>query len=171
MRIFSIGSYTDPHLRRLIYGLKYDKIRSISQIFARLIKKSLAGVNLEKIFATKEPIVIPIPLHRKKEKQRGFNQAEIIAQALSNEIKAPLEKNMLTRIKNTAPQMSLKDPKERAENIKNCFALNGSCTELADKDIIIVDDIYTSGATIKEAAKVLRKIKPKSITAFVIARA
>ncbi len=171
LKVLSIGNYSDETLRNLIHAFKYEKRKSADKIFARLIDKYLMAVNLANSIDLKNTIIVPVPLYPKKERQRGFNQAEVIAKHLSNQLKTPLRTDIIKRVRNTAPQISLRDNKEREENLKDSFALNKNAPQLADKNIIIVDDVYTSGATIKEAARVLKKLKPKSITAFVIAKA
>ena len=111
-------------------------------------------------FVEKEdPVVIPIPLHRAKQKKRGFNQAQIIAKIIAREYNLALEKKLLTRIKDTKPQYQL-DEKGRKKNLKNAFKVSqeriDNCLgELPS--VLLVDDIWTTGTTMKNAARVLKK--------------
>ncbi len=167
--VISIGSYEDETLRKLIHTFKYEKIRSIDKTIGALIKKYLKQEPF--LLNAENSIIVPIPLHPKKERKRGFNQAEVIAQILGKQLKIEVRTDIVKRIKNTDPQISLKNSKERAVNIKDAFKLlKNAETKIQNKNIIVVDDVYTSGATIKEASRILKKLNPKKITAFVIAK-
>ena len=98
-------------------------------------------------------LVIPIPLHRRRQKIRGYNQTRILAEAISRITNIPMKDNVLARIKYTDPQKQLND-KERRRNIKGAFIVR---KEVWGKKIVLIDDIYTTGSTLDEAAKVLYK--------------
>ena len=137
----------------------------------RLVKKYLSGVNTSEIGDSKNSIIIPIPLHHKKRRKRGFNQSDIIADILSQYLNLPVYKNVLKKIRDTKPQMTLRKSEERSENISNSFTLAENYPkDIEGKNIIIVDDVCTSGATIKEARKVLSRLKPRKVIGFVIAK-
>ena len=102
---------------------------------------------------------------RKKEAERGFNQAEIIAKELATQLNLPLDVKTLKKIKNTGPQSHL-NLKERRKNIKHSFWAASS----KEKNFILVDDLITSGSTIDEAAKTLKKAGAYKIWAFALAR-
>jgi predicted amidophosphoribosyltransferase len=113
-------------------------------------------------------IFIPVPLEKKKLKQRGFNQAEEIGKELSKFLKISLLNNVLAKIKETPPQVDLSD-EERKENIKGVFIVrNGDL--IKNRKILLVDDIYTTGSTLEECAKVLKKAGAKEIIGIVVAR-
>ena len=105
--------------------------------------------------------LIPVPIHSDKRKQRGFNQAEILAKGISKSIEIPVYNNILIRNKNTTPQKLL-DNIERVKNLKNAFAVSDEFMEAKElsflKRVMLIDDIYTTGATIDICAKVLKSI-------------
>ena len=113
-------------------------------------------------------ILIPIPLEKKRLKWRGFNPAEELAKELSIFFRIPLVNNALVKIKTTLPQVELSE-EERKENIKGAFLCQNS-NQIKEKRILLIDDIYTTGATLKEGAKVLKKAGAKEIIGIVIAR-
>lgn len=113
--------------------------------------------------------LIPVPLEKSKLKWRGFNQAEEIGKELARFLKIPLVNNVLVKIKETLPQVELSD-EERKENVKDAFSIkNGD--QILGKKILLVDDIYTTGSTLEECAKVLKKAGAKEVIGIVIARA
>jgi ComF family protein len=100
--------------------------------------------------------------------RRGFNQAELLAQHISRELDIP-QVYGLKRIKNTRPQVEL-SPTKRQDNVKDAFRFFGDRSSLSGKTVLIVDDVLTTGATIDQAAKVLRKAGAKAVFGFVLAK-
>jgi ComF family protein len=143
--------------KRVIGKLKY---RLVTQAFPDMIEVVISLGDLSQ-FASDEWLLVPVPLHASRQRWRGFNQADYIAQALGNYLKLETETNLLTRHKRTKPQMSL-HARQRSENIKDAFSLNQNYSKSAieaakSKKIVLVDDVYTTGATMKEAAKTLKR--------------
>jgi ComF family protein len=114
-------------------------------------------------------LVVPIPLHRKKLRERGFNQAELIAKVVAKHLQVRLTKGNLKRRKATITQTSL-DREERRRNLREAFTVKNR-DEFQAKNVLLVDDVYTTGATIKEAAKVLKEARVKDVYVFALARA
>jgi len=114
-------------------------------------------------------LVVPIPLHRKKLRERGFNQAELIAKVVAQHLQVRLTKGNLKRIKATVTQTSL-DRKERRRNLREAFTVKNR-DEFQAKNVLLVDDVYTTGTTIKEAARVLKEARVKDVYVFALARA
>jgi competence protein ComFC len=113
-------------------------------------------------------ILIPVPREKKKLKWRGFNQAEEIGRELSKFLKIPLVNDVLVKIKETLPQVE-SSKEERKENIKGAFLIkNGS--QILDRKILLVDDIYNTGSTMEECARVLKEAGAKETIGIVIAR-
>ena len=98
-------------------------------------------------------VLVPIPLHKKKRRIRGFNQAEILAEALGRELQMPVGSTWLCRRKDTLPQKELSD-RERRKNLMKAFEINKVSFSPVEK-VILVDDIYTTGSTIEACAKIL----------------
>lgn len=128
-----------------------------------------AGRNNSQCYVlTDEWLSIPIPLHKKKLKERGFNQAALLAQELQKSIGGKIQSDVLIRQRPTLTQTNL-DLRSRKENIKNAFALKNKNT-IAGKSIFLIDDVVTSGTTLFEAASVLKKGGAKDIWGLTIAK-
>lgn len=110
-------------------------------------------------------ILIPVPLHPRRLKSRGFNQALLLAQAFPE---AELGLETLARVRYTAPQVGL-NPKERRDNVHRAFAVPRP-EEVKGKNILLVDDLYTTGATVKECARVLKGAGAKRVEVLTVAR-
>lgn len=171
--LIAVGSYENSALRELIHYLKYSGFLGAKAPLEKLIIKwlntnsSLASSILDSSFC-----LVPIPLHQSRFRKRGFNQAELIAEILSRLLRCPLEKDLLERVRNAKPQIEMKSARERSRNIKNSIRVKSGKEIILSKypNLILVDDVYTSGSTMKEAMRVLRRSGAKNITAFVIAK-
>ncbi|HPD56197.1 MAG TPA: ComF family protein [Smithellaceae bacterium] len=113
-------------------------------------------------------MIVPVPLHIKKLRQRGFNQAVILAQALKKKWQIPLNYFLLKRTKFTLTQTGLRK-KERENNIKGAFAVSDD-KAAEGTNIILVDDVYTTGATVNECARTLRRAGSREIAVLTLAR-
>lgn len=160
--VFAISDYQEP-LKSLILSKSYSDI-GVSRILGRLLWEKTYIKNI------KPDCFVPIPLHWTRYAQRGYNQAEEIAQELS--ILSGIACNsILVRKKKTKFQFGL--TKElRQENIAGAFELlkNIDKDSLCNKHIVLVDDLMTTGATLKQAALLLMAFKPRSISALVVCR-
>ncbi len=113
--------------------------------------------------------IIPIPLHWTRYAWRGYNQAEEIAQVIAHKKEKPLV-HLLQRVRRTAYQSYFKG-EDRIKNVEGVFSLQEShTTPYKDKHLLLVDDVMTSGATLRQAAQAIGKLQPASITAIVVAR-
>lgn len=166
-KLVALGSYENTALRELLHYFKYSSFLAAQTPLEKLILKWLEiNRNLIPNILLPDSCLTPIPLHPNRLRSRGFNQSELIAEILARHLNLPVEKNLLKRVRNTKSQVEMKDLKKRAENLKNSFVAK----ESDQKSVILVDDIYTSGATMGEAARALRRAGAKNITAFVIAK-
>ena len=156
--------YTD--IRREILEYKFDDksyyYKTISQVFFKNKK-------ICEILKTYD-IIIPVPIHNKRRKERGYNQSELIARAISKALGIPIVKNVLVKIKNTVPQSSL-NKVQRAENAKGVYSAKNH-TKLRNKKILLIDDIYTTGSTLNECANALiqKGIKREQIGVLTLAK-
>ena len=140
----------DDNMRRSIYQFKYNNKREYAGFYANEILKVLA----KDIKRWRGEALIPIPIHKKKRKARGFNQAEVLAGELAGDLQISVRNDIIIREKNTSAQKLL-TLQERQNNLKNAFKIVNNDVKL--NSIILIDDIYTTGCTINEAAKLLKK--------------
>lgn len=159
------ANYSDPVVQKLIWQLKYKG----KQICARFLAKTMAEYFFSLNFNPKEFFAIPTPLHRQKLRKRGFNQAELLAREFCFLTGTELLSGALVRIKNTKPQAEMRTWAHRQKNIFGSFKVRDEA-KIPEK-IILIDDVSTSGATLKEAAAVLRLHGAKKIIGLVVARA
>ena len=164
-----INSYHHDILRETIHYFKYNKIISLSQPLSMLMIKFLE----ESLFFSQLPkdniLLIPLALHLKKKKQRGFNQSELLAKEIANHFKLEYNSHLLTRIKNNPPQVNIKNSEQRKLNVSGIFRIKDR-QNLSRKIIILIDDVYTTGATMNEAAKILKKAGAKKVIGLVLAK-
>lgn len=165
--LYSAASYDNFIVKKLINQFKYGAyIKELAKPLSSLIIAHL--INLNKTSNFFDFILVPVPLHKKKLKQRGFNQANEIAKELSKFLKIPLFDEVLIKMKQTPAQVEL-EKEEREKNIKGVFLCQKP--ELATgKKILLVDDIFTTGSTMEECALILKQAGAKEIWGVVIAR-
>ena len=165
--LYSSVAYQKPLVKRLIHYFKYEPfIKKLSQPLASLIIEHFYLLNKQPNFSAF--ILIPIPLYIKRLRWRGFNQAEEIAKELSKFLNLPVYSNCLIKTKKTLPQVEL-NHEQRKENIKNAFSVKKP-ELIKNKKILLIDDIYTTGSTMEEAAKVLKRAGAKEVIGVVVAR-
>ena len=150
----------------LVKLLKYSGIRSAAQILGNVLFEYANSLNIP----LETFVVIPIPLPQKRLRTRGYNQAELTALGLLRNAK--IETGLLRALerKYTKPQTEMKNYETRQKNIAGCFSLTDE-NLIAEKNIILIDDVYTSGSTLKEAARVLKAAGAKKILGLTILRA
>lgn len=173
--ILVAGSYRFPLLEGMVKKTKYHMVKDLTYYLGRYLHLFLTGLK-NQTPAPRQPaaftlpehtILIPIPLHPRKFRWRGFNQAEEIAKTLANESGWPLQALSLIRRKNTRSQTTLNKQK-RLRNITGCFQWPGKT--LKGKNIILVDDVTTTGATLNEAAKILKQNGAGEVWGLVVAK-
>lgn len=139
-----------------IYRFKYNG----RQEYAEFYGKSVAGQLGEIIMRWEPQALIPVPLHPSKMRSRGYNQAEVLAKALSKETGIPVKRDLVIRCKKTLPQNSLND-EERQNNLKRAFKIYRNDVKL--DTIVIIDDIYTTGSTIDAITREMHKAKIENV--------
>ncbi len=158
---FTKGGLVQNILHHLKYGNRPDiGITLGEQLGYRLKKRNLVG-DID--------LIIPVPLHRSKNRIRGYNQSEMFAKGISNILEIPLEPYGLKRVKKGKSQTT-KSRLERLESIENTFAV-GEKTELQGKHVLLVDDVFTTGATLEACASILFKYEIASLSLATIAEA
>ena len=172
--LFFALPYKEKQLtKKLIYQFKYQPyLKDLSKTLASILAEHfiLSGKNTDEIWAPDENpgILVPVPLDMKKLKLRGYNQAEELAKELSKIINIPVVSKNLIKTKPTNPQMEL-SKEEREKNLNNVFAIKNP-EEFSGKKVFLVDDVYTTGSTMQECARVLRKAGAKQVWGIALAR-
>ncbi|HLA50789.1 MAG TPA: ComF family protein [Thermodesulfobacteriota bacterium] len=113
-------------------------------------------------------LVVPVPLHKKRLKERGFNQSLFLAKGLAGIYNLPVDYLNLKRIRATDPQVNLKG-EDRINNVRGAFAAEDRAV-FKDKRVLLIDDVYTTGATVLECSRVLKKAGVKDINVLTLAR-
>jgi len=166
--LFVATEYKNFLVKKLILAFKYQPFaREIAKDLAKLIEIHLKLIEKEKSFS--DFVLVPIPLSKRKLRWRGFNQAEEIAKEISKFLKIPLISDCLIKTKETLSQVELSEM-ERKENLKGVFKIKGK-EKIKDKKILLVDDVFTTGTTLTEAAKVLKEGGAKKVIGLVVAMA
>jgi ComF family protein len=147
-----IGYYYSERLKRLIHLLKYEHFTSLASLLAVSIAAEI-GAN------HKIDLILPVPLHPKKERERGYNQSGMIVKQLSRLTGIPFRTDLLHRKKYTVSQTAL-NKKERMRNVSGAFICSDS---MENKNVLIVDDVITTGSTLKACAQCLIKKGAESI--------
>jgi ComF family protein len=161
-------NYENFLVKKLIQNFKYPPlIKELKKELAFLIISHFLLLDKKPDFS--DFILVPIPLNKKKLKRRGFNQAEEIAKELAIFLKIPLISDCLIKTKETKDQVELSE-KERKENVKGAFFIKNK-EKIAGKNVLLIDDVFTTGATIEEAARVLKEAEAKKIVGIVVAKA
>ena len=163
------GSY-EGRLRELIHLLKYEQMRPAANVLGRMLAEAVA--DLEPSFGTTKVLIVPVPLHAGKLRQRGFNQSELIARAALKLRPAgdrlALNANLLERRRETQSQTGL-TRHQRRENIRGAFTI-AKPDQVAEREILLVDDVFTTGTTVSECARLLRRAGAAKVWVATVAR-
>jgi len=169
-RAVAYGSY-EGGLRDLIHLLKYQQVRPASLVLGRMVGDSIAA--LETSLPGGAFQVVPVPLHPRKQCQRGFNQADLISRVALKHLSRPERfqhcTGVLVRQRETGSQIGL-TRHQRRENVRGAFAVIDP-TEIAGRNILLVDDVFTTGTTASECARVLRRAGAARVWVVTVARA
>jgi len=171
--IIVLSDYKQTLAKKLVWELKYKNNEHSAKILSEIMYAEIIGyLNDWVIFEDfKDPILIPVPLSKEKLEKRGYNQTEILVRQitlLDQGKNLNSELGAIIKIKDTPEQSSLKTKAQRLKNLKGCFKVV-SPEKIKNRNIIIVDDVITTGATIKEIRKILKKAGARKIKALVVA--
>lgn len=137
------------HYKKLIYSVKYHSKKELGFYLGRMLGEKMAG-------KCTADCIIPIPLHKKRERQRGFNQSYIIAQGMAEVMRIEVVNDVLFRVRNNVSQTG-KNAEERQENVQNIFQLHNP-GKIEGCHVLLVDDVITTGATVRECLKLLAEV-------------
>jgi ComF family protein len=178
-RAVAYGSY-ESGLRELIHLLKFNGVRPAARVLGRMLAEALTALDpdfeqarLESgMFDRSAILVVPVPLFKAKRHQRGFNQAELIARAAlkiySSRDRFQLAPDLLQRTRDTHSQIGLTSH-QRRENLRGAFAVSRAA-EVTGRDVLLVDDVYTTGTTAAECARILRRAGARQVWVATVAR-
>ena len=159
----SVGYY-DGVLRKAIHLLKYKLKSNLAVPLGDIMANQMQSFFSE----TEYHSIMPVPLHPRRLRERGFNQALALARVIGKKYRINLNSYNLTRNRETKPQVGLSEH-DRIDNVKNAFSLLKS-DRITDKDVLLVDDVYTSGNTVEECAKVLIRAGAHKVDVLTLAR-
>lgn len=155
----------DGPIKQMIHHFKYERKTALRRPLALLVAR-----HLEDFAAEAAPdLVIPVPLHLKRLRQRGYNQAVLLGETVARQWRIPLCRTNLQRIRWTEPQIEL-PAAERLRNVKGAFAV-ADPSRLQGKTVLLIDDVFTTGATVAECSRTLRRAGATGVFVVTVARA
>jgi ComF family protein len=160
----SFGVYT-AELRSAVHGLKFDGRRDLAKPLARLLESTWRAT----WSAEDVDRIVPVPLHPRRKRERGFNQAAVLARALGRRLAVPFGEECLVRSRNTGAQVGLSEA-ERGTNVRGAFGVPGTAA-VRGMRILLIDDVYTTGATVASAARALLGAGALRVSVLTLARA
>lgn len=170
--IISVFSYEHPTLRSALWSLKYHNATALAQPLAHaLYDRVLEEMEEVQTFhGPSKATLVPIPLHPRRKRQRGYNQSELLCKELSliDPSSFTLETRVLYRTRDTKSQATIRDRAKRLKNISGCFDTKNEDT-IKGAFVIVVDDITTTGATMKEAIRTIRRAGAKKVIGLTVA--
>lgn len=168
-RAAAYGSY-DSGLRELIHLLKYEGVRPVANVLGRMMNEVIT--DLAPCFEGEDVLVIPVPLHTSKSRQRGFNQSELIVRAALKHPPAghqfEISADVLQRWRYTESQTGL-SRHQRQENIRGAFRVM-QAEKVLGREVLLVDDVFTTGTTVSECARILRRAGALRVVVATVAR-
>lgn len=162
-KLWVVANYQQELLSGILHLFKYKYVEDVGIYLSRIAVDFLKDKDDYRF-----DYVVPVPLSRKRKLTRGYNQSEIIAQHISQELGWPLNTTGLIRKIHTHTQVGL-DSRQRLKNVRNIFLVNNQIN-FKDKKILLVDDVITTGATMRECAKILRSSGAQEVHGIVIFR-
>lgn len=153
--------YLEGPLRTAIHRFKYSNVRGLAELLGRLAVESLLRYDL--------PVdtIVPVPLHRRRLAERGYNQASLLAAEIGSALGLPVVDDVLVRVRSTIPQVGL-TARRRRENVRGAFRCTS--TTLGGHNILLVDDVCTTGATLEACSSALQDVAAGPVWGLVLAR-
>jgi ComF family protein len=164
-KVIVLGEYIEE-LRRIILQMKTERSGFLARATARLLTRLRA----RELRDAAPNLIVPVPMYRRRRWERGVNSPDFLAEELGRILKIPVDTRLVCRTRATNLQYML-SARNRASNVAGAFALRRPATRLEGKNILLVDDIFTTGSTCNEVARVLRRAGANKITVCTFARA
>ncbi len=162
----SCGRY-DGELRDLILAFKYKRMPVLAKVLGRFAVDALGGD--EDLWQGLD-MIVPVPLHARRKRERGFNQSRLLARELGRAEGVEVEAKLLRKMKNVPPQAGLEGRERREENVRGVYGMRNP-RRVRGKTVLLVDDVFTTGATIRECSRVLKEAGAAEVRALTIAQA
>ncbi|MFQ5676875.1 MAG: ComF family protein [bacterium] len=153
----------DDTVQKIIHEVKFFGKKSLG----KRLGEELATVALADSRYARADLIVPVPLHRTKRRERGFNQSAVLSESVSRALNIPVVTTALKRIRYTRPQSKL-TAVEREKNVRGAFQA-GSSNELKKKTVILIDDVLTTGSTVRACSEVLKKAGVANVYALTVA--
>lgn len=164
--IISAARYSDV-LAQVVHAFKYEATPHLSSMFAAAMVEALRYSQ----FTTSAgaTLLVPVPMHPRRQRERGYNHSALLAHHIGQVLHLPVDERALQRVRNTEQQARLDDPEARRANVHGAFKANSRRANAGQ--IILIDDIFTTGATLRECALALRVTGVQDVAALTLARA
>jgi len=156
------GFYFEDRLRDALHAFKFSGRKDVGRFLTSLVRDTILS------FSDTFDCIIPIPVSERRLKERGFNQSFIIGEEISRMTNKPIYTTVLYKIKETKDQYSL-SREERKKNIRGAFAVRNA-SSIEDKRVLLVDDLFTTGATVQTASQTLIQSQAREVVLFALAR-
>ena len=151
----------DGAARKLVHSLKYANFRAVAPDMARLLA-DLPGPR-----PVPGEVIVPVPLHPRRERTRGYNQSELLARTVGKRMGLPVRPGIVRRVRNTPPQVSIENYEERRSNIEGSFVCPAG---LSGESVLLMDDVVTTGSTMSACAAALKAAGARSVWGLAFAR-
>ncbi len=150
---------------QIIHTMKYRKLHDIGKELGKLLGKLISTVE-----STDYSAIIPVPIHKVKQRERGFNQSDFIAEGVSKALNIPFDKQILKRVRYTQTQTAL-DASQRKKNVTGAFRKASKKVDVAGRAFLLIDDVLTTGSTINACAEALLEMGARRVDGATLARA
>ena len=148
-------------VRDMVHSFKYQNLRAAAPELGQLLSAYLDSSPI------RAEVVVPVPLHPRRERERGYNQAELLARELSKRTRLPMGSHSLRRLRNTPPQVSVRSPDERKRAVQGAFEC---ISDIGGQRVLLIDDVVTSGSTMSACATALKAGGARSVWGLALAR-
>ncbi len=169
--VVSLFQYKNEIVRHMVWLLKYKGNKYVAKLFAAVLYDYLIEELSDDVVFDRgtSHVVIPLPLSRKRKRERGFNQMEFVTHELEKLGDISINTNILVRKKHMEPQTSLSNKAERKRNVKGVFSVQDVKINLKKTHVILIDDVFTTGSTLQEAKRALKEVGARRVSSIALA--